>query len=216
MKEVIIIGGRGNGTVIASAIEDINRIESTYKILGFLNDGEEAGTFINDYPVLGKVTKEDCAKFPEAYFIYTLISVGKAEVRVNKLKSLQLSDEKWINIYHPTAVIGSHCKLGKGVMLLPNVILSPNVTLGDFVQVYGNSIVGHDTTVGDYCFISNSSSIGSFIEMGQGVHIGSNSTVRERVKLGNYSLVGMGSIVLKDTEPFSKNVGVPAKKIGVV
>jgi acetyltransferase EpsM len=216
MKEIIIIGGRGNGTVIASVIEDINKLQSTYKILGFLNDGEDIGTIINDYPVLGKVTKEECDKYPNAYFIYTLISVGKAEERVNKLNSLQIPDEKWINIYHPSAVISSHCKLGKGVILMPNVILSPNVTLGDYVQVYGNSIVGHDTTVKDYCFISNSSSIGSFIEVGEGVHIGSNSTIRERVKLGDYSLIGMGSIVLKDTEPFSKNVGVPAKKIGVV
>ncbi len=216
MKDIVIIGGRGNGTVIASVIEDINRLHPTYKILGFLNDGEEVGTLINDYPVLGPATKEECNKFPEAYFVYSLISVGKAKERVEKLKSLEIADEKWINIYHPSVVISSHCKIGKGVILMPNVILSPNVTLGDFVQVYGNSIVGHDTLVGDCCFISNSSSIGSFIEIGKCVHIGSNSTIRERVKLGDYSLVGMGSIVLKDTEAFSKNVGVPAKKIGDV
>ncbi|WP_413364921.1 hypothetical protein [Lysinibacillus sp. 3P01SB] len=214
MKEIILLGGRGNGTVIASVIEDINKVKPTYKIIGFLNDNEEIGSYINDYPVLGKISKEECEKYPNAYFIYSLISVGKAPKRIEKLKALAIPSEKWINIYHPSVVIGSHCKIGKGVILMPNVIISPNASIGDFTQIYGNSIVGHDTKIGNYCFISNSSSIGSFIDAGEGVHIGSNSTIRERAKLGDYSLIGMGSIVLQDTEPYSKNVGVPSKNIG--
>lgn len=216
MKKIIIIGGRGNGTVIASVIEDINKIKKSYEILGFLNDNLPIGTMINDYPVLGKVTREQCDAFNDAYFIYSLISVGKASERIQKLKELKIDDEKWINIYHPSVVIGSQCIIGKGVILMPNVILSPNVQLGDFVQVYGNSIVGHDTIINDFSFISNSSSIGSFIRIGKAVHIGSNSTIREHINIGDYSLIGMGSVVLNDIEEFSKNVGVPAKKIGVV
>lgn len=216
MKKIVIIGGRGNGTVIASTIEDINKVSLSYKIVGFLNDGEKIGTLINGYPVLGPVSQELCNKYSDAFYIYALISVGKAEERVEKLKSLDIDDTKWINIIHPSVSIGSNCELGHGVILMPNVILSPNVKLGNFVQVYGNSIVGHDTLVEHYCFISNSSSIGSYITINEGAHIGSNCSIRERVIIGEWSLIGLGSVVLNDIEPFSKNVGVPSKRLGEV
>ncbi len=59
--KIIIIGGYGNGTVVAQIIEDINKDNQTWEILGFLNDFEE-GT-INGYPILGKVTHDDVQKY---------------------------------------------------------------------------------------------------------------------------------------------------------
>lgn len=213
MKKIVIIGGRGNGTVIASAIEDMNKIEKQYEIVGFLNDGLQAGETLNDYPVLGPVTKEMCEQLKDCYFIYSLISVKKASERIDKLQALNLRDEQMISIIHPSAVVGSHVTLGKGVIIMPNVTVSPNATIGDFVQVYANSVVGHDTTVERYAFISNSSSIGSFIQIKEGAHIGSNCTLRERITIGEYAVIGMGSVVLKDVVPYTTNVGVPSKEV---
>lgn len=213
MKKVVIIGGRGNGTVIASAIEDINKVKQQYDIVGFLNDGLAAGETLNDYPVLGPVTKEMCDTLQDCYFIYSLISVKKASERIEKLQALQLSDEQMISIIHPSAVIGSHVEIGKGVVIMPNVTVSPNAIIGDYVQIYANSVIGHDTTIEPYAFISNSSSIGSFITVKEGAHIGSNCTLRERITVGEYAVIGMGSVVLKDALPYTTNVGVPSKEV---
>ena len=55
-KKVIILGGEGNGGVIASAIVDMNRKgDHTFELAGYLNDFEENGTLLHDYPVLGNL-----------------------------------------------------------------------------------------------------------------------------------------------------------------
>lgn len=56
--DIIIIGGEGNGTVIASTIEDIIRDHGAMRlgghhIKGFLNDSDHKGDNLNGYPVLG-------------------------------------------------------------------------------------------------------------------------------------------------------------------
>ena len=56
LKKLIIIGGYGNGTVVQSTVEDINKIKPEWEILGFLNDREESP--INGYPILGKLIME--------------------------------------------------------------------------------------------------------------------------------------------------------------
>ena len=49
--------------------------------------------------------------------------------------------------------------------------------------------------------------------IGNDVWIGENVLILEGVHIGNGAVIGAGSIVTKDIEPYSINVGVPAKKI---
>ena len=52
-----------------------------------------------------------------------------------------------------------------------------------------------------------------YIEIGSDVWIGNNVMIMDGVKIGDGAIVGLGSIVTKDIEPYSINVGIPAKKI---
>lgn len=214
MKKIIIIGGVGNGTVIASTIEDINKKEPSYEIIGFLNDSLKIGEHINGYPILGAVTRKVCEDYPDAFFIYALISPGKAEERIRKLGGLGLDRNRFPTIVHPTAVVSESSLLKKGVVLMPHVVIGPNVTVGNMTQIYANVYIGHDTVVGDNCFIANNASIGSRLVLEEGVHIGSNSSIIEKVIIGKWSLIGLGSVILKNVEPYTKMVGNPAKCIG--
>ncbi|MFC2001673.1 NeuD/PglB/VioB family sugar acetyltransferase [Chloroflexota bacterium] len=215
-KKLIIIGGIGNGTVVSSTIEDIMRESSEWELLGFLNDNIKVGEELNGFPVLGPVSDAPRLNSKDCYFIYTLINVKKAYERIQILNGLGITTEKFATLKHPTAVVSRSAKLGYGVVLMPGVIISPDVTIGNHTQLYANSFVGHDTTVGDYCFIANNASVGGIITVEEGVHIGSNCSIVERVTLGRWSLVGLGAVVLKDVEPYTKVVGNPARSIGSV
>ena len=215
-KKIIIIGGIGNGTVVSAAVEDIMKSDPEWELIGWLNDNMKVGEELNGFPVLGAV--EDASRFnsKDCYFIYTLVNVKQAYERIQKLHRLGVPEEKFATLKHPTAVVSRNVELGYGVILMPGVIISPDVTIGHHTQLYANSFVGHNTTVGSYCFIANNASVGGRIVVEDGVHIGSNSSIIERITLGKWSLVGLGAVVLKDVEPFTKVAGNPARSIGKV
>lgn len=212
-KNIIIIGGRGNGTVIISTIEDCKSAGQSIECAGFLNDNEKE---IDDYPVLGPVTKEAWQKLDGYYFIYALSTVKQAYQRHKLLKELEIPERRFATVIHPTAVVSDKAKLGYGVVLMPFVLVSPDVVIGNHSQMYAQSFIGHDSSMGEMCFVANNASIGGSVKIEDGAHIGSNSSIIERVTIGKYAVVGLAANVLKDVDPFSKVVGNPAREIGKV
>lgn len=212
-KKIVILGGQGNGTVIASVIEDIMKNDGEWELVGYLNDDLKKGELINGYPVLGPITKEKCDELKDYYFIYALVSVSRAKERVEKLESLEIAIEKFATIIHPTATVGSCVDIGFGVVLMPNVVISPNVKIDNHSQVYASALIGHDTTLEKYCFVANHASIGSNVFIKEGAHIGSNSCILEKLTIGSWALVGLGSVVIKDVDKHDKVVGNPARSI---
>lgn len=53
-----------------------------------------------------------------------------------------------------------------------------------------------------------------FVEIGNDVWIGNDVRIMDGVRVGDGAIIGLGSIITKDIEPYSINVGIPAKKIG--
>jgi acetyltransferase EpsM len=128
MNKLIIIGGYGNGTVALSTVEDINTAcdKKVWDVIGFLNDRETEP--INGVPVLGKVDKESIKKYlddPELWFLYTLISVKLNLKFLHKLTDLNIPEERFATIIHPTAVISKYATIGHGVIIQPLFRLVP-------------------------------------------------------------------------------------------
>lgn len=208
--KIVIIGGRGNGTVIASTIEACKNAGQDIECTGFLNDTERE---IDGYPVLGPITKEAWEKLDGHYFIYALSTVKQAYQRHKLLKELEIPEKKFANIIHPTVVVSGKAKLGYGVVLMPLVVVSPDVAIGNHTQLYAQSFIGHDSTLGEMAFVANNASVGGRVIVQDGVHIGSNSSIVERVTIGKYSIVGLAAVVTKDVAPFDVVVGNPARVI---
>lgn len=217
MKKLIIIGGTGNGTVVASTVEDINAIKREWEIIGFLNDFETEP--INGYPVLGKINRATAKEFLEdddIYLLYTLISTKLNYKFLHKLTDLQIPIEKFATIIHPTAVVSKFAEIGHGVSIQPFVSVGPNVRIGNHIQIYAQVLVGHNSTLDDYSYVANNACIGAGVHLKEGAYLGTNCSLLENVTIGEWALVGIGAVVLKDVPPYAKVMGNPAKVIGKV
>ena len=213
-KKIIIIGGRGNGTVIASTIEDCKKAGQDIECAGFLNDNEKE---INGYPVLGGIQNNDWKQFSEEYsFIYAMSNVKQAPERYEMLKNLGIPAERFATVVHPTAVVSGKAELGHGVVLMPFTLISPNVKIGNHSQLYAQSFVGHDTVLGEMVFVANNASIGGRIHVKDGAHVGSNSSIVERIEIGRFAVVGIGAVILKSIAEREKVVGNPGRSIGTL
>ena len=215
MKKLIIIGGEGNGTVALSTVEDINDEKPQWEVVGFLNDFETRP--INGYPILGKVDRSSISRFlgcDDVFFLFTLISARYNPDLIPRLAALKIPEQKFATIIHPTAVVSKFSKIGRGVMIQPFVSVGPNVEVGNHIQIYAQALIGHNSTLEDYSYVANNACVGAAVHLRQGAYLGTNSATLEKVTLGKWSLVGMGSVVIRDVPDFAKVVGNPAKVIG--
>jgi acetyltransferase EpsM len=214
MKKVSVWG---SSTIIAPIIDLLPDLE----LVEVLNDnipvGQTEGRF-HEQKITGTSEKiPELLKDKDMYFVFTAMTMKNKRAVWDKAMSFRIPRERFINIIHPTAIIpGGYCNVGYGVVMAPLVQLSPDVLISDNCILYANSFVGHGSTLERYVVVANNASIGGNVIVGRGVHIGSNASIREGVTIGEFSIVGMGSVVLKDVPPNTIVAGNPAKKIGEV
>jgi len=214
-KRLVIVGGKGSGQIAMSIFEDVNTITQEWEIEGYLNDIVKVGEYFGKYKVLG--TSDEVIDFVNrGYYIhYTLHFNAKNKYkRVHEFKNFNIPLEAHATAIHPKASINQEIRIGRGVLILPNVYASFGPEIGNFVHIYAGALIGHDSVIHNYATIAAHAVIGARINVNEGAHIGLNACIKEDVTIGKYSIVGMGSVVIRDTEDFSIVAGNPAKKVG--
>lgn len=154
-------------------------------------------------------------------------------------KILELNHEKmpirfvkWIANYYPDARIRKLYFSKLGVYMGKNTyanlgmrVVTDEISKGIKVQIGNNvSIAPNVTFVADSCanngneinkirYVSEHLTIKGEIVVQDEVWIGANVTILPNVTIGKCSVIGAGSVVVQDIEPYTVNAGVPAKKI---
>ena len=211
-KKIIILGGLGNGSVIANAIADANiRGNMQWEFSGYLNDRIKKGDKIENYPVLGST--KDSGKFIDDgyYFINTIFRIEGQTERIQMFENLKIPDERLATFIHPLSYIAPNVRLGHGTVVMPNVSISSGSVFGKGNIIMVGATIGHDNQIGNYCHFAAQCCIGAYTKIGDGVHIGLNATTREDITIGNNSTLGMGSVLTKSIGENEIWVGNPAR-----
>ena len=212
MRKVAILGGLGNGAVVAAAIEHARRMGATdLEVAGFLNDREEQGTIIDMFPVIGKTSDAKRLLDEGFWFINTILRIDGNRERIEMFESLGIPDDRLATFIHPMAYVAPSVQLGAGCVIMPNVSMSPGTKLGRGCMMMAGSMMGHDNVVGDFCHIAAQAAVGSYLTIGKGVHIGLNATVRENLTIGDYATLGAGAMLTKNIGANEIWAGNPAK-----
>ncbi len=212
-KKVIVIGGEGNGGVVASCIEDNRKRfnDNEWIVEGFLNDYEKGNT-INGYPVLGGTDEID--KFlsdDSLYFMYAIHMIGRNYKSEEVFNDMKIPKERFATVVHNSAFVADNAKLEPGVLIMANCYVGPKAEIGQCTLVMANSLIGHDTKVGMLCHFSVGSITSSYVEIGKVSDVTLGAKVLEKRKIGNYSIAGASSLVTKDIPDGEIHVGVPSK-----
>jgi sugar O-acyltransferase (sialic acid O-acetyltransferase NeuD family) len=211
-KKLIIIGGEGNGGVIASCIEDNrNRYnDKEWEVAGFVNDFK-IGKKINGYPVLGGTN--DSKKFLEQnyYFIYAIHTVGKNAIAEEVFLKMNIPLNRFATIIHKTAFVANNVIVEPGVFIMSNCYVGPCTKIGACSLMMANSLIGHNTTIGRLCHFSIGSIVGAHVTIGNVSDIALGAKVLEHRVIGNYSVAGANSLITHEIPDYEIHVGSPAK-----
>lgn len=211
-KKVIIIGGEGNGGVIASCIEDnrqrFNDLE--WEVAGFLNDFE-LGKTINGYPVLGGT--DDTEKFlkEDFYFMYAIHIIGRNVKCEEVFLKMNIPDYRFATIIHKTAFVANNAVLEPGVFAMSNTYIGPAAHIGKCTLIMANALIGHNTSVGPLCHFSVGSITSSYVTIGKVSDVTLGAKVLEKRKIGDYAIAGANSLITHDIPDYEIHIGSPAK-----
>jgi len=211
MKDIAIFGVGGFGREVLALIKDINKIESTWNIVGFFDDGYEKGIMFNGYPNLGKT--EDLNKWETP--ISLAVSIGNPVIKKNILDNIFNPLVDFPTLIHPSVWIGDKefVEIGKGCIICAGVMITTNIKIRDFVILNLLCTVGHDTIINDYAAFMPSVNISGEVIIREGVYVGTGAKIINQLEIGDYTVVGAGAVVAKTLPAHCTAVGVPAKPI---
>ena len=209
MKNIVIIGAGGVGREVSLIIQQINELEQTWNLLGFIDDNTDNwGKVINGYSVIGGI---DSLEFL-SNDTYIVIAIANYKVKRNIVNKIN-NKFKFATIVHPKVWIHDYMTVGQGTIIYEGAILTANIEIGNHVIISPKCGVGHDSIIKDYVSLLWNVNVSGNDLIEEGVMMGSGSTVIQGKKIGKGSIIGAGAVVVNDIESFSTAVGVPAKVI---
>ncbi len=211
MKNLLIIGAGGMGREVAWLVERINKQNSIWNIIGFIDDSiEKKDKNLNGYKVIGGL--DTIEKYPDAYLV---CAVGASKTRksiVDKIHE-RFPDSEYATLIDPSVEMSDKNIIGEGSIICAHSILTVNIDIGKHVIVNMDCTIGHDAVLNSFVMVYPGVNISGNTNIGTCTELGTGMQIIQGKKIGDNSIVGAGSVVIKDIPENCTAVGCPAKPI---
>ncbi len=149
--------------------------------------------------------------------------IAKHRVEVDRRNSaIPMADLTKYNCrIEPGAIIRDMVEIGDNCVIMMGAVVNIGAVIGEKTMLDMNVVVGGRAIVGSNCHIGAGTVLAGVIEppsadpviIEDDVMIGANVVILEGIKVGKGAVIAAGSVVIKDVEPYSVMVGIPAKLI---
>lgn len=208
MKDIVIIGAGGFGREVAWLIEEINKVNKEWNILGFVDDNEQLqGKEVNGYEIVGDI------EWLKSQEINVVCAIGDPIAKKETINRLKDSNNSYPVLIHPSVIYSDRVSFGEGSIICAANVITTDIRIGNHVIINLDCTIGHDATLGDYTTILPSVNISGFVVTGECVSVGTGSAVIQGVTIGEKTIIGAGAVVVKDLPANCTAVGSPAKAI---
>lgn len=217
-SDLVIVGAGGFARETAQAVRAVNAADVSrgraprWRLTGHLDDNPALhGSEVDGVRVLG-----GCELVHDLPGTNVVICVGSPRdyaARARLVRRLELPEDRYATVVHPTASVSDSSVLGAGSVLLAHSVLTASVRVGAHVAVMPQVVLTHDDVVADFVTIAAGVRLGGGARLERGAYVGSGALVREYTTVGAWSLIGMGSTVLGDVPPGELWIGSPARRL---
>lgn len=210
MEKIAIVGAGGFGREVKTLIDDINKLNKKFELIGFYDDNLPKDSIVNGIRVLGTISEINTISEK----INIVFAIGDPKI---KLKIFNTIDNQNINypiLIHPSVIMSNDfITIGKGSIICAGTILTCNIEIGNFVILNLLCTVGHDSKIGDFSSFMPAVNISGEVFVEQKVYVGTGVKIINQLVIGENSVVGAGAVVSRDLPKNCTAVGIPAKPI---
>ncbi len=201
----MIIGIYGTGGT-AKDVYDIVIRQKQYEKVIFIDDMKEAGTFreCEMYPF------HEIPRYYNPQNMRIVITAGEPPIRKKLYDKVKMQGYTLASVIHENADISKTALTGEGLIAFKDTIIRADVRLDENILLEPSVMVAHDVCIGKHTVLSCRAAIGGYAYIGESVYIALASAVRDRIKIGDKTIIGMGSIVVKDLPEKVVAFGCPA------
>jgi sugar O-acyltransferase (sialic acid O-acetyltransferase NeuD family) len=204
-KKILLYGGMSTAFIVQEMLKDENiKIDYIFdeyiKKLHF----QTKANFFNDRKDLIKLIKNST-------HFFVCIGMFGGILRVNISKKFRKFGLKTFSILSKKAIIDKSSEIGKGCLIMPGAVVHKKVFVGNDCYINVNAVVDHETILGKGVHVMGSAYIAGKVQIDDYASIGANATILPYCKIGKGAVVGAGSVVTKDVNPYDTVVGNPAK-----
>src|SRR4029453_10332291 len=174
--------------------------DSPHEVVAFTVDAEYRGRGLFEGLPLVR-SSEVLSRFPPGeHEMFVAISYA----RMNQIRAAKYEQMKSAG-YRLVSYVSSRCSfltdhpVGDNCFILEDNTIQPFVKIGNNVTLWSGNHIGHDAVIEDHCFLTSHVVVSGFTRIGHHSFLGVNATLRNDIRIAPETLIGAGSIIMKDT-----------------
>lgn len=187
--------------------------------LSALRSGRSVAGFYDDFPksdsYLGlPVYSGGLLSIPGAESFDFHVAIGNNGARRRVFESVLESGLDVCSIIDPASIVDTDpAMIGAGCYIGRMAVVGVDVSIGPDTIVNTKALVEHGCRVGSHCNVSTSSVLNGDVILDDGVFFGSCASCNGQHSIGCWSVVGAGSVIVRDVPRHVTVAGVPARII---
>ena len=208
----VIIFGNGDMAKIAKFYLDS---DSSHEVCGFCLEMDGLVNSIS-FEGLPLINFADIEKIFPADSFKMFAPLPSDKMNVSRQRIFNLIKKKgyeMISYVSSKSVVYSSF-IGENCFIQAGNVMHPFTKIGNNVMLWSSNLVGHHGVVLDHVTFASHVALAGNCIVGENCYLGTNSTIRDGIHLAKGTLVGIGTVITKNTEDWSVYMGNPAKKIG--
>ncbi len=155
-------------------------------------------------------------KYPnQSYDVFVAVTYPKLNRERTRLYNIcKQYGYKCASYISSRAFVWSNVSIGENVFIFENNVIQYHAKIGNNVILWSGNHIGHRSVIEDNCWLTSHDVISGFCRVGRNSFIGVNVTVGDRVTIAEDTVLGAGSVTVKDlSDKGAVYIGSPAKKI---